>query len=207
MDSNSDKTDSDSSSKNGFEFKQRIRIRIRTGFEFRNGFIQLQFCCVVAVSRAYRGSVCKGCGVALHETGAGLFRSKNQIFFQNFSSIFFHFFIIFFKKNQNKISRYRAPGTVFPGTVTRAVRFRRQIPKLSSRGDFESNLTCFTLDPVSIEFLSFLRTGIACYMNSTGHNRSRISKALKDGRCRAEIRVQTKSIRYRECQTVFMENQ
>ena len=109
MDSNSDKTDSDSSSKNGFEFKQRIRIRIRTGFEFRNGFIQLQFCCVVAVSRAYRGSVCKGCGVALHETGAGLFRSKTQIFFKFFHQNFLFFHHFFFKKIKTK-----SPGTVLP---------------------------------------------------------------------------------------------
>ena len=94
---------------------------------------------------------------------------KQKLFFSNFFIIFFSkMFIIFFQKISKKIKKFKtkSPGTVsrHRGTRyrgTRAVWLCRKIPELTFRGDFESDLICFTPVSVSTEFLSFLRTGIA----------------------------------------------
>ena len=112
---------------------------------------------------------------------------KKPFFSKIFIEIFKNFHQNFqkFSSKFSKIFRTKSAGTVLPAPYSRISRHRApcrllsSIPELSSRGDFESNLTWFTLGSVSIEFLSFLRPGTTCYMSSTGHNRWRISKALK----------------------------
>ena len=106
-------------------------------------------------------------------------KKQKLFFFIFFSSKKFQNFSSFFQKIQNKISRYRTRCRESRHRGTRAVWFRQKIPELSSRGDFESDLTCFTVVSVSTQFLSILGPGITCYMNSTGHNRWGISKELK----------------------------